>query len=179
MIALSTRVSHHQIFLWTKVYQDACFEMSAACSHGPWHSGLNSTLCDAYVLFFSVSKLAIDPASVRHVKIRKPYVTGSPSSGYQITVDGTAAHSFFYRGLVFWIGCVDSTIPVFLECFKKLFSKKIIILNWSIQMSNPREIKRYPSTNQIEYFKKRILPAIFKEGTMIWPGAKKCGNRGR
>ena len=62
---------------------------------------------------------------------------------------------------------------------KVVFKKKIIILNWSIQMSNPREIKRYPSTNQIEYFKKRILPAIFKEGTIIWPGARKRGTRGR
>ena len=39
-------------------------------------------------------------------------------------------------------------------------------------MSNPGEIKRYKTTNQIEYFKKRIFPALLKEGAAHQHGAR-------
>ena len=39
-------------------------------------------------------------------------------------------------------------------------------------MSNPREIKRFKTTNQLEYFKKRIIPALFKEGVAVSRGAR-------
>ena len=35
-------------------------------------------------------------------------------------------------------------------------------------MSNPRENKKYKTTNQLEYFKKRIIPALFKEGVTVF-----------
>ena len=39
-------------------------------------------------------------------------------------------------------------------------------------MSNPRENKKYKTTNQLEYFKKRIFPALLKEGVTVLRGAR-------
>ena len=39
-------------------------------------------------------------------------------------------------------------------------------------MSNPRENKTFKTTNQLEYFKKRIIPALFKESVTVLRGAR-------
>ena len=63
----------------------------------------------------------------------------------------------------FVTGRVDDNFS-FWNVSKYYFEKNNFISNWSVPMSNPEEIKRYKSTNQIEYFKKRIFPALHKEG---------------